>query len=308
MPIAVLVTVRTTDDAPVDGAIVSFKTTSGVFVADTETDDAGEASIDLDEGTYLVRPYKSGISFQANTRIEVVDGEDNTWDIEGIDTNTHPLAPDTAMCRVTGGWVSGTGAPFGGIVSMELIVIWPRVFRGQPIARKATATTFARQNGGQPQAYMDFTLIQGGIYEIGGVPSRHESLRVKVPSRRYCGLTELIYPYPEDVSWGGSASLTLARGAVVTRTVTLTLTSGVVIPHSWMDGAGEYHRISDWATISVGDSRIVDAEMDYASGELRLTGRTAGTTDITIELLPTIVDDRAPLDPITFTPLTVTVT
>lgn len=305
--IAVLIVLRTTDDEAIEDVTVTFKTEEGVFVADALSNADGEASLDLPAGVYLVRPFKAGVSFQTNTRIEVVDGEINTWDIAGVDTLVHPLAPDSLLCRVSGGWVDGTGASYGGVVSLDMGVIWPQVFRGQPVGRKAVVVSRARIVGGQPQAYMDFTLIQGGIYEILGIPSRTESLRVKIPSQRYCALSALLYPFPAEIAWGGVREIDLEVGEAVTRTITLTLTSGLVVPHAWRNPAGDYHRLTDWISIAADTPEIVQVDLDAATGELTLTGRARGTTTVTAELLPVHDDVHAPEAPPTFTQLTITV-
>ena len=277
------------------------------LITEGTTDDDGLVSFDLDEGTYTVRYFRVGWSFPTTNQFEVTEDGTDTFDIVGTDLNETPQSNDTLLCRVTGRHVATDGALQRGLPTINLQIIWPKVFRGMPILSTSNARAFV--TGGS--ARFDFTLIQGGIYELSGLHGMLPSVRVKAPALRACGLADLINPWPRSLSWGGDGTVSVGVGDSVTRSVTLTLRSGVVVPHAWkatLFGAEEQHTLTEWVVISTEETGILSVNLDGETGQMSLLGLAPGTATVTARIISTLHDHVVPAEDITFDPLVVTVT
>ena len=295
------------NDAAVPDVVVRiWSEDRATLITEGTTGDDGSVTFDISEGTYTVRYFRIGWSFPLTDQFDVGADEETTFDVQGTDLNATPQSNDTLLCRVTGRYVATDGALQRGLPNLNMQLIWPRMFRGMPVL----STNIARAAVSGGSAVFDFTLIQGGIYELSGLHGMLPSLRVKAPALRACTLGDLLNPWPRSISWGGGA-VSVGVGQTVTRNVTLTLRSGVQLPHRWhgqVAGEEEYHALTDWVTIETAETGVLLVSLNAQTGEMQLTGLTPGTATVRADLLGTLHDDVIPEVALTLDPLSVTVT
>lgn len=246
------------------------------FVTEGSTDEEGNLTLDVPAATYSVRFFKSGFSFGRNILMEVLeegDG-DNIFDIEATDLNALPISTDVLLCRVTGAAVNGGGAPSSGVLTVDVQAIWPTSFRGMIVAEKLRVVSRAVQR----RAVLDFQLIQGGIYEIDGLPSMAQSIRICVPDVRAISIRDLLNPAPDHVVWG--AAVSVSEGETYTRTIALAFAGGLRVPHSWHTSDDAIHSLHDHITVDTDDHDIATVALDGETGQLSILGVSAGTTTV----------------------------
>lgn len=273
-PVTILVQNDLVTPEPVEGIVVEFYNTGGVFQTSGTTDVDGEVEVTLPLAFYDLMFYKPGVSIlpKQPQRIEVIDDDPNSFTVS-CHERTLPEASDPDLCRITGYIVRGDGDK---IVTklvfqteLELLVIGEDV-----VAPESRIEVASDANG-----YFDFLLLRGVEYRgyflyqevlFGINPGR---LKILVPDAPALEVDRLLFPLPENTDFSAN-TITLLAGAEPD--------DSIEVVTLYSDGS-ERTENPPWSYIkaSSSDDAVVEAAISY--GKLVLTPKTSGTATVSVE-------------------------
>jgi hypothetical protein len=299
------VTFFITDDTkptgiPLEGAIVRVFSLDGeTFVTQGTTDEDGELVLELeDDTTYWVRFFKVSYEFPTRLTIEVDSSQGNEFDVVGTDLMEHPPSANEFLCRASGYVRSGDWAPEPGIKMTFMLTGKPRIVAGQ-IMVGGDIITESDETG-----WIEIELVQGGSYDVIVQGLEDSIIRVQVPEKQACSITELIWPYVQSLEYG-SPSLSLAVGSTATISASVTLSSGVQTPFT-MDSEDVFVA-GMFVLFTVEDEAVCAVTWDE-DDNLIVEGIKAGTTTVTAEVKADAEAPRLPEPERDIATLSITVT
>ena len=239
-----------------------------VFQAQLTTDAEGVATTDLPEGTYWVRFFKTGYSFQSKLLVGVSSTLTNTFDIEGRDMIELPPSAADNICRVSGYTVDASGLPFGRAYFQFMTTGSKRVTSNRLITGEKVNAA-ANSDG-----YIEVELIQGLQYDCTFSGYKDEVFPVYVPKLQQAHITDLIFPYGKKVTCSSPVSITAGEEAIE-HPALFTLSSGIELPIV----AEEGNSPGTFFTVEVSDDKLKATLYDDYIG---LSASAAGTYTVTI--------------------------
>lgn len=264
------------------------------------TDANGELTLDLEDvTTYWVRFFKLGYAFPTRLFIDVDSGaSSNIFDATATDLQVLPPSTVPYLCKASGYVRGGDLAPKPGISFTFSLTGRPRVVGGQAMIPQ---DLIAKSDA---DGWLEVELVRGGVYDLVIAGMDDTVYRVVIPDRTSIELTQLIWPYAATLEYSAT-SATVAVGESVEVTATVTLSSGVQTPYTLDDkqvmGPGNFVRFF------IADGSIIDVNVS-TDGTVTLTGKKAGTTTITSEVVPDVEAIHFPEPTRDFASLVVTVT
>lgn len=271
-PVSFLLT-SDVDDSALESVTVRVYSEDGtVLVTSGVSDEDGALTLDLDDATYWVRFFKSGYSFPSRALIVVDVLENNTFEVEGTDLDTHPSALDVNLCRVSGRVVTGaaTGAPKA-VLKFTLSGV-PRVVGGRAMLPTTVYSTT------DASGWFEQDLVRNGIYELVAAGMEDASSRVRIPDYPWVDLAHLLFPYVKTVEFS-ETDIDLEVAEEAETEMTVTLASRLVLPYD-LDGTDRVY-ITDYLDVTIADTDVATMTMDE-DGVITITGVAAGSTTITI--------------------------
>lgn len=285
------VTIRVLDDEPspaaIEGVVVQFYSTGGVFHTSGTTDADGEVVVSLPVEEYDVLFYKVGVSIlpKQPQRIEVIDPGSNVFTVTGH-VKDSPESVDPLRCTVSGSILGVDGKQ-----AIHKIVFEPvknlLVLDGNVIAPYHRVQVESNDDG-----YFEFELLRNTQYNayfvapqdlFGQQPGK---LDIVTPNQPGVALDRLLFPVPTNLDFSANA-ITLVAGSGQDESITGTLT--------YSDGSTRTATGSPWAYIKVENTNNQVVEAFLSGGKLCLLPLSAGTV--------TITTTRVMADLVTFNPL-----
>ena len=196
-----------------------------VFVTQLITGSDGIVATDVPDGTYWVRFYKQGYYFPSKLLIVVDNTETNEWIITGSDLTELPPSRADGICRVSGYIIDAQGAPSYLPIITFMAPVDKRIM-GRNIIGTEKAITQPNKDG-----YVEIELIQDLIYNVTMASISDEVIKVKVPKKQACNITDLLYPMGKLLS-SLQTSITITVGEDTDLPVSLGSSSGIEIPDS----------------------------------------------------------------------------
>ena len=235
------------------------------FITQLVSDENGEITYDIPDGTYWVRMYKKGYSFQSKALIEVTAGLYNQWLIVGNNLTELPPSSAAGICRVSGFVVDAQGAPSHLPIITFALPSEIRVMGGNLLGTEKVIC--------QPDAngYVEVELIQNATYSVTMASISDEVLEAKVPPEQACNITDLLYP--RGITTPLPSSLTITADTKTSTGVTVLASSRLPLPDTDI-GLSATSLISVQADTSI--STVVE------SGTLYVTGTTPGTYSVEV--------------------------
>lgn len=339
MAIAVDVFIKDTETIPqpISGVVVNvYNSTTLAFITTGTSDSLGQASFLL-PGTvggtvYELRFFKSGVVFDNPKSIlvfePIVVPSTNQFDISGT-VVTLPVATDPLLCRCTGQFVGLNGAPVPNTLVRVLAILGsgnltkppdspmappPLVATLPPLPNLLSGFQVPKVIGGKMvssdtmevrtdiNGRVSFDLIRNGQYNVSFAGEEDVVWCIIVPDRSSANFIDLIHPAPSSLAWDG----TDAPGNVVTVAVgaTATVKFGAVFTN-FQTYSKNLANILQFTNL---DGAVADVVYDSGNGQLLITGRVAGSTSVTVAVLPNMTPARIPDYSITAATLAVTVT
>ncbi len=338
MAIAVNIFVEDTtiSPAPIAGVVINvYNATTLALVATGTSDVDGETALLLpgaaSPGTsYEVRLYKAGVLFTNPHLIAVLEPlvgpATNDFDITGT-LQTLPVATDPRMCRCTGQFINFSGTPVQNTVVRIIAVMGTGSMTKMPIVSLPPALTIpppllpSLLSGFQVPKVLDgkmvsvgemeirtdlngkaiIDLIRGGMYYVTFAGEEDVVWPIIVPDRSSVNLNDLIHPQPVSLEWDQTDAPGDAFTLAVGETATVDFS---VLFSNYQEYACDLGNIIQFTN---SDGTVADLFYDPA-GRVQLTGRVAGTLEVTVSVQPNMVPARLPDYSITAAPLSVTVT
>lgn len=299
---------------PLVGVLVRFFDGADNFVTQQLTSLVGaeayaEVTLDGDDPPieYTIRLRKTGTSFDGTLGDDSKTPQEisiyspaslsptgtNYFQVQG-QTYSTPAASDPRLCRCSGYFVDMRGRPMKNLEMHFIAVCWnegqppwsPLIVDGKgAISGKVYAKTDAR-------GYMEIDLFRTGQYQVM-VQGLETSYRmVKVPDSPSVNLVDLLFPVVTEVTFS-SNPISLPLNDYVDLDVTVKTTDGQTLPLSGND-----------VIFASQDLGIVTVQI--VEGKLRVMGIGVGTTTVTATRADTSTV-TIPSQPVTYTPLSVTV-
>jgi len=306
-PVTIFIFVNPGLQTPLEDVIIRVYSQDGsTFITEVQTDATGEVTFLLpDMTTYWVRFFKPGYRFPTRAQIEVNSSlPNNTFDIEAINLTESASSPYAGLCRISGVVVDPAGTPAGG-VSMRFEMTQdgnPRVYHDRPIIPQ---TVFVRS---LDDGYVEFDLIQGGLYEVTyegivGYSYNGFTSEVRVPETQALGLADLIWPYVLSATFTPS-TLALTAGDQAVVEFNVVLSNLVPFPVSLVESSVD---LFSFVRVS-GDDGGSSIRWDGTNREYVVTAGASGSTTVfSVTLVPGAAAERAPVPTSTLGTLTVTV-
>lgn len=287
-PVDFYVTDNTPAASPVEGVVLRVYSADGkLFYNETITDADGHGGFLLDDSVgYQLRLYKFQVSFTNPLRFSVTSGE-NVFDVKGT-IFTPPSAVDVRLCRASGFFRRGTGAPAAHVDIHFLPKFKPLLLEGAAVL---TERDLARTD---ERGFMQIDLIRCGQYDvtIQGMEDMYRS--ISVPDASSVNLPDLLFPVVQQITFAPAGPFTVTIGTDLPLIPTIVASNGEVLAGT---GAGAVV----WGT----DDPLVAAVLDNGT-TLALRAFKSGTTCLTARRFDTTIV-RYPDLPIVGVPLTITV-
>lgn len=313
------VRVYATDESAnaLDGVLVRFFDAGDSFVTQQYTSIVGndayaEVSLDGDDPptSYTIRLSKTGVAFDGSLgddsktpqSIAVYSPEtaapngNNYFNVQG-QTFSLPTAPDPRLCRCSGYFVDMQGQPLKNF-NVHIAAINPSSnVDGQEFSPLIVDGLGVMKDKlllrSDDRGYMTVDLFREGCYNVL-VQGFEQSRRIiVVPDLSAINLIDLLFPVVSEVTFTPNPA-TVAAGSYTDVTLTVKASDGQTLDPADQD-----------VTFTTGDETV--ATVQVVDGNLRVMGIAAGTTQITAARS----DDSIvsiPSQPVTYTPLDVTVT
>lgn len=312
---------------PIEGVVVNVYDASTLsLVASNTTTSVGQAAFLLpgsaSPGTnYEVRLFKSGVIFSNPQRIAVIEPvtppQTNVFDVSGTLTSL-PVATDPRLCRCTGQFVDFRGLPIVGNL-LRITAIQdvgsltpassysptpptllsgfqvPKVLDGKMVASQ-TLEAKTDQNG-----RISVDLIRLGQFYISFAGEEDVPWCVSVPDRSSVNLIDLIHPQPVTLTWNSVDAPYNAVALTVGATANINFELLFSNFYSYSKELGHIIQFTN------SDSDVGDVSYDSANGQVVVTGKQAGTLEVTVSVQPNMTPSRVPAYSITAVPLVVTV-
>lgn len=300
MTIPVGVSIQDQNGSPVENMAVSVYDSNNAEHLSTEyTDAAGDASFTLPGGTYYLRFYGKHIltELASPQRIRVrTPPPDNDWVFEARRYQPVP-PPDPAVCRCWGHFVDAAKKPD----TRHMLRLIPV---GDPAAANAAAVI---ASVAQKPLYLapdadgkiEVDLYRGGLYQATMSGYLDSSVQFRVPDSGTWNLIDLLFPVPESATFDPPGPVALAVGASALFDMTLTMSDGRDLSLSTDPS------LLLFVLPEAADPDVVD--VTYEDGQLKLVGKGAGATTVSLTVLDTYVYPRQPANVLTVTPISVTV-
>lgn len=299
---------------PLAGALVRFFDGSEVFVTQQITALVGgeayaEVTLDGDDPPidYTIRLSKTGVSFDGTLgddsktpqSISVYSPASsaptgtNYFEVQG-QTYSRPSSSDPRLCRCSGYFVDFRGRP---LKNLEMHFIALCLNESQPpwspliVDGKAALATkiYTRTDS---RGYMEIDLFRTGLYQVLVEGIETSCRNVKVPDQPAVNIIDLLFPVVTEVTFS-SNPITVPLSTYIDLDVTVKTTDGQELVLSDNDIVFESQ-----------DLGVVVVQI--VNNKLRVMGVGAGTTTITATRADTSTV-TIPTEPVTYTPLSVTV-
>jgi len=306
---AVLVTIRATDDAMPSGGTLEdvlvrvYSASGDVFVTEGDTDEDGGVSFLLDDlTTYWVRFFLTGYAFDPRLLIEVDDSaSSNTFTAEGRDLTALPPSGVAELCRASGEIVNPFGAPAPSITFVFSLTYPPRpLLVGNRYV--APVSAYARSDA---EGYFEVDLIRNGLYDVSVEGREDEVWRVKVPDYPAVNVNDLVWPYLAVLEFDED-SLALSAGDEVEVDLTATLSSRVGLPYEREDGTSVLP--TDFLEFTSSNETVATVKYDVDAEMLVVTALAAGTATVSASVREGAEPSRQPEPSRSLGSITVTVT
>lgn len=275
---------------PIEGVVLRVYSADGkLFYNETSTGVDGHGGFLLDDSnTYQLRLYKFQVSFTNPLLFSVTSNEsENVFDVKGT-VFAPPSAVDARLCRASGFFRRGTGAPASNVDVHFIPKFDPLLLEGAAVlTERDLARTDAR-------GFMQIDLIRCGQYDvtIQGMEDMYRT--ISVPDAPSVNLPDLLFPVIQQITFDPPGPFTVTIGTDLPLIPTIIASNGEIIPKT---GPGAVV----WGT----DDPTVAAVLDNGD-TLSLRGFKAGTTHLTARRFDTTII-RYPNLPIIGVPLTITV-
>lgn len=281
-----IVTIRVVDDEPspaaIEGMVVQFYSTAGIFQTEGTTDVSGEVVALLPTAEYDVVFYKVGVSIlpKQPQRIEVIDPGSNVFTVTGH-VRAAPESTDPLRCTVSGSILGVDGKQ-----AVHKLIFEPVhnlvVLSGNIIAPYHRVQVQSDEDG-----YFEFELLRNTQYNayfvapqdlFGQQPGK---LDIVTPNHPGVALDKLLFPVPTNLDFSAN-SISLTAGAEQDESILGTL--------SYSDGSTRTTTGSPWAYISIQNTDNTVVEAFLSGGKLCLKPLSAGTATITtIRIMASLV-------------------
>lgn len=323
---------------PMAGVTVNvYNSSTFALVASGISNGAGQASFLLPGSalgtSYEVRFFKNGVLFENPKAISVLEPvvppSTNRFDTSGTLTAL-PVATDPRLCRCTGQFVNFSGTPVrntlvritsmlgvGSITKPPDLAIpppymdpvpppappnllsgfqMPKILDGKMVS--VGTMEFRTDNNGK----VSFDLIRNGQYYASYAGEEDVVWCLLVPDRSSANLIELIHPQPVELTWNSSD----APGASIS--VPVGTTKSVRFQALFSNYRYYASNLGNILQFTNSDGNLADVVYNSGLGQLDITGRTVGTLQTTVSVLPNMTPPRLPDYSITAVPLSVVVT
>lgn len=225
-PVDFLMTDTSPASNPIAGVVLRVYSADGAtFYAETLTDSLGHGGFLLDDSVpYQLRMYKFQVSFTNPQLFNVVDLPlVNSFNLKGT-LFTPPNATDPRLCRASGFFRRGNGAP---AENLDIHFI-PKF---QPLLLdKAAVLTERDVNRTDRHGYMQIDLIRCGQYDvtIQGMEDLFRS--INVPDAPSINLPDLLFPVISQINFSPTGTLIANIGTDLVVTPTIIASDGETIP------------------------------------------------------------------------------
>jgi hypothetical protein len=219
----------------------------------------------------------------------------NYFQVQG-QTFSLPTATDARLCRASGFFVDESGRALANVDLHITPVCYnedqspfnPIIVDGRAVM---SDKVYVRSD---EDGYIEVDLFRTAELNILVQGLEHSRRAVKVPDASSVNLIYLLFPVVTEVTFGTNP-LTVASGAYTDVTLTILATDGQTLDPTNGD-----------VTFASSDETVVTVEVTD-DGDLRVMGIAAGTTTVTATRSDTSIV-TIPEEPVTYTPLSVTVT
>lgn len=264
-PVDFIVTDTSPASNPIAGVVLRVYSPDGaLFYTQTTTDDQGHGGFLLDDSVqYQLRLYKFQVAFTNPMLFSVVVPPGlNTFDVKGV-VVTPPSAVDPRLCRASGFFRRGTGAPAKNVDIHFLPKFNPLLLEG------AAVLTERDINRTDAQGYMQIDLIRCGQYDVTIQGMEDMSRTISVPDAPSVNLPDLLFPVVSQIVFSPPGPYSVTIGSDLDIFPTVLASDGEVLTGT---GAGTVV----WGT----DGPTVAAVLDNGTN-LTLRAFRSGTTALT---------------------------
>lgn len=297
VPVDFYVTDTAPAAVPIEGVVLRVYSADGkTFYTEAITDAQGHGGFLLDNGTldhpctYQLRMYKFQVSFQNPqlfTLSQTLVMDANTFDVKGT-VFVLPVATDARLCRASGFFRRGTGAPAANVDIHVIAKFKPLLLEGSAVT---TERDIIRTD---ERGYAQIDLIRCGQYDVTVQGMEDMYRTISVPDAPSVNLPDLLFPVIQQIVFSPPGPFTVSVGTDLNVFTTVIASDGEVLPGT---GAGSVV----WGT----DDPTVAAALDNGTN-LILRAFKSGTTNLTARRFDTSIV-RYPDLPIIGVPIAITV-
>jgi hypothetical protein len=318
---------------PISGVVVNvYNGTTLDFVTAGTSDVNGQAAFSLPGASYELRFFKSGVIFTNPKSIAVLEPvsppDTNDFNVSGTVISL-PVATDSRMCRCTGQFIDFSGQPINGTLVRVVAILGtgtltkppnapippppitippptppnmlsgfqaPKVIDGKMVS--ASTMEFRTDLNGK----VSFDLIRQGQYYVAFAGEEDTIWPIVVPDRSSVNLIDLIHPQPVSLTWNSSDAPGNAVSVAIGQTKEVNFS---VLFSNFQSYATNLANIIQFTN---SDGTKADVVYDSGRGLLTITGKVAGSLNVTVAVIDNMTPARIPAYSITAVSLAVTIT
>lgn len=268
--------------SPIEGVVLRVYSADGkLFYTETTTDAEGHGGFLLDDSTsYQLRLSKFQVAFTNPLLFSLAAPPAvNTFDVKGT-LFVPPVAVDARLCRASGFFRRGTGAPASNVDVHFIPKFDPLLLEGAAVL---TERDLARTD---ERGFMQIDLIRCGQYDvtIQGMEDMYRT--ISVPDAPSVNLPDLLFPVIQQITFDPPGPFTVTIGTDLPVLPTIIASNGEIIPKT---GPGAVVWGTDDPTVAaVLDNGVTLSLRAFKSGTTALTARRFDTTIIRYPDLPIV--------------------
>lgn len=266
--------------SPIEGVLLRLYSADGkLFYTDTITNAEGHGGFLLDDGVqYQLRLYKFQVSFTNPLLFSLAAPPAlNVFDVKGA-VFVPPVALDPRLCRASGFFRRGTGAPAANVDAHFIPKFDPLLLEGAAVL---TERDIIRTD---ERGFAQIDLIRCGEYDVTIQGMDDMRRTISVPDAPSVNLPDLLFPVVHQITFSPPGPFEVTIGTDLPIVPTIIASNGEVLPGT---GAGAVlWGTEDPTTAAVLDNGTALALRAFKSGTTRLTARRSDTTIIRYPDLP----------------------
>lgn len=252
------------NEDPIENVVVRFYQSGSYALATMGTTDSnGLVSVLLPSGTLTVRCFKFAYTFGAPTEIEVLEGQNNAFNVYGQGV-TSSDATDSRLCNVGGFFRTESGAP-AAHVDIHFVARFDPLFLDGAAVMPKRLSVRTDESG-----YAQTTLIRNGEYDVLVQGDIDLMRKITVPDLAATSLPDMLFPVVSRVVFDVSTPWAIPIGSSLEVIPTVYLSDGRVLEGTAQDDV-------TWAT---SDDAVMGLEV--SSDKLTLQGLSAGIAELSV--------------------------